>query len=75
MGFKLKDKQLQRKLDDLSDGDFSRVLSSRTDRVRSNSIVRVRFGERIGEDSAPKAFIAFFYGCELKRIKDKNLSK
>ena len=71
MGFRLKDKHFQKQLDEISNGDFSKALSVIRHRIRHDTLVKVRFGERIGEENAPKAFVAFFWGCELKWVKDK----
>lgn len=71
MGFRLKDKHFQKQLDEISNGDFSKALSRKSNnRIRHDTLVKVRFGERIGEENAPKAFVAFFWSCELKWVKD-----
>lgn len=69
MGFRLKDKQLQEKLDKLSNGDFSKVLWHLNMRIRSYTVVPVKFGKRIEDDSN---FIAFFFGRELEWVENKN---
>lgn len=70
MGFRLKDKAFQKQLDEISNGDFSKALLRRNTSTKPDTLVRVKFGERIGEENAPKAFVAFFWGCELKWVKD-----
>lgn len=53
MKYRLKDRELQKKLDEISDGDFTRTLESKSmtyakefDHYRNKVTVRVQFGER-----------------------------
>lgn len=65
MPFRLKDTQLQKDLDFISDGAFTKALNKRQNKPKKTTLIRIRFGERIGGEGSPKAFCAYFYGNEV----------
>lgn len=75
MGYRLKDRELQRKLDEISNGDFSRVLkNARFEFVdlqgADGKFVRVEFGRReIETESVYGVFSAIFRGWELEKAE------
>lgn len=75
MGYKLKNRVLQKNLDDLTNGDFSRQLKDVTP-MTDEDIINVSFGERVDKPIIgtfkPCRFTARFLTSELEEIQEYN---
>ena len=75
MGYRLKDRELQRKLDEISEGDFSRALKDErfefVQRQGSDGrFVRVRFGNRyVGTEWFLRIYVADFREWEFEKAE------
>lgn len=73
MKFRLKDKELQKKLDDISNGDFSKKLETEAQRkfvgVLNREIVSVYYGDF---DALANRFSAIFEVDEVREIQEYN---
>lgn len=72
MKYRLKDQELQAKLDEISDGDFSKKLATNWSKIfyADRFVVRVHFG---GADTfSHNRFIAYFEFDEVEKHEDYN---
>ena len=71
MKYRLKDRELQKKLDDISDGDFSKQLEGIVGRPAFNSLI-VRFGSKTLGSEVVNKFRADFSLDEIEEAPEYN---
>lgn len=67
MKYRLKDQELQKKLDEISGGDFSEKLQKSV-RVLNSVAIGVPFSREKGKNT--KWFEAFFFPDEIEEVKE-----
>lgn len=74
MKYRLKDQELQKQLDEISDGDFSLQLEEHLQDIKCNGITdadyRVFFGELSGRAEMVNRFSMLLYEHEVEQIKE-----
>ena len=76
MKYRLKDAELQKKLDEISDGDFSRQIESRLQNIRGRGTTdadyRLFFGELPGRYEIVNRFSMLLYEHEIEVFEEYN---
>lgn len=74
MKYRLKNQELQKQLDEISDGDFSLQLEEHLQDIKCNGITdadyRVFFGELSGQAEMVNRFSMLLYEHEVEQIKE-----
>lgn len=70
MKYRLKDKELQRKLDEISGGDFSPRLQDVWSTNEGRSVATFGFGDELRDDLILRKFRATFYEDEIEAIPE-----
>lgn len=74
MKYRLKDQEFQKKLDEISDGDFSRQMEGHLQDIRrcgtTDADYRVFFGQMSGQSELVNRFSMLLYGHEIEPVKE-----
>lgn len=75
MKYRLKDRDLQRKLDEISDGDFSLRLQDAWSTNEGRSVATFHFGDERDDDWILRKFSATIYEDEIEEIPEYDPNK
>lgn len=75
MKYRLKNKELQRKLDEISNGNFSTQLQDVWSKNEDRSVATFDFGDYLMDDSIWRKFTATIYEDEIEEVPEYDPTK